>query len=74
MLSKAAQEFIAEGRKEGRDEVALGAARGLLQQFRQKFGPVPDSIQERVLSATVAELERWLGRVIPAKSLEDVFS
>ncbi len=78
VLSKAAREFIAEGkkegRKEGRDEVALGVARALLQQFRQKFGPVPEGVEERVRSATPAELERWLGRVIPARSIEDVFS
>jgi hypothetical protein len=78
VLSKAAREFIAEGkkegRKEGRDEAALGIARGFLQLLGQKFGPLPYGTEERVLSATIGELERWLGRVIPARSIEEVFS
>jgi predicted transposase YdaD len=54
-------------REEGRAE---GRAKALLQLLDQRFGPLPGDVTERVLRASVQELEVWTGRVLSAASLE----
>ena len=56
---------LAEGRVEGE-------ARFFLFALRQKFGPLPPSIEQRVQSATSNQLENWLARILTAKTLDDV--
>ena len=46
----------------------------LRRQLAQRFGDLPARVEERIERAETDELERWLDRVIPAESLEAVFS
>jgi hypothetical protein len=63
----------AEGRAEGKAEgQAEGSARLLLKLLQRKFGPLPESVIERVQSAEIEELDRWGERILSAQSLEDV--
>lgn len=63
-----------EGRAEGRAEGQRSMLRSmLLDQLGQRFGPLPDAIRARIEAAEVQELQRWGKRVIPARSLAEVF-
>jgi predicted transposase/invertase (TIGR01784 family) len=59
----------AKGRAEGE---AKGRAEMLLKQLAVKFGPVSEDVSQRVRSASLEELERWVELVLTASSLEDV--
>jgi hypothetical protein len=39
----------------------------------QRFGPLPDGVEQRLHAATVQDLERWADRVLDAQSLDEVF-
>ncbi|HEU4408358.1 MAG TPA: hypothetical protein VFS43_24050 [Polyangiaceae bacterium] len=61
--------------KFGEDQGLLkGEAKALLKLLAQRFGPVSEAIEKRVRSASEAELDRWLERVLTAASLEGVFA
>ena len=60
-----------EGMSKGRAE---GEARFFLFALRQKFGPLPPSIEQRVQSATSNQLENWLARSLTANTLDDVLN
>ncbi|MFO0570829.1 MAG: DUF4351 domain-containing protein, partial [Polyangiaceae bacterium] len=66
-----AQILTAAARAEGKAE---GKADVLLRQLRLKFGPLPESAEARVRSAAVADLDRWVDRVITATTLESVLA
>jgi predicted transposase YdaD len=59
----------AKGRAEGRAE---GAATVLVRQLTRRFGPIPDTVRERIDTATLAQLEAWSDRVLDASTLDDV--
>jgi Putative transposase, YhgA-like/Domain of unknown function (DUF4351) len=61
----------AEGKAEGE---ARGRAELLIKQLGSKFGPLSESITERVTRASVEELDLWALSVLEAKSLDEVFS
>ncbi|MEZ6184144.1 MAG: Rpn family recombination-promoting nuclease/putative transposase [Planctomycetota bacterium] len=63
----AADQLRAQGRTEGK----RGA---LLQLLREGFAPLPPEVEQRVASASESELVAWTGRVLRAKSLDDVFA
>ena len=60
-----------EGRKEGRKE---GEMIVLERQLTRRFGPLPESLQVRLHSATTEQLEHWADQILEAARLEDVFS
>ena len=60
-----------EGRKEGREE---GVRIMLHRLLEQKFGPIPESALEKIDSAAYEQLERWTGRIIGSKSLQQILS
>lgn len=62
--------LIQQGLERG---IAQGQAVLLLRQLSFKFGPLPAEIDERVRTATSAELERWAERVLSAATLDAVF-
>lgn len=63
-------EGLAEGRQEGLKE---GQASILHSLLNRKFGPLPDSIQQRLKSATSDQLEAWSLNLLDAESLNEVF-
>jgi Putative transposase, YhgA-like len=63
-------EGLAEGLAEGEAEAM---ARILLRQLEQRFGPLPEQIPARVHDAPVAQIERWIDRVIVAPDLDTIF-
>lgn len=73
------QRIRLESRKLGE---ALGEAKGeakakaqtLLRQLQRRFGSLGDPLTARVQSANVLDLDRWLDRILDAKSVEDVFA
>jgi predicted transposase/invertase (TIGR01784 family) len=56
-------------RAEGRTEHAQDT---LLTQLEIKFGPLAPNTRARILAAKGAELDRWLGRVVTAGSLDEL--
>jgi predicted transposase YdaD len=77
MVSKAAEEYMAQGRAEGLSEGRTEAtrqteARILLRLLETKFGSLPSPLRSRVLQASLSELELWLERVLSASSIEEV--
>ena len=64
---------LTEGEEKGREKGRVeGEARFFLYALRQKFGPLPPSIEQRVQSATSNQLERWITRILTANTLEEV--
>ncbi|MBF0179694.1 MAG: Rpn family recombination-promoting nuclease/putative transposase [Magnetococcales bacterium] len=63
-----------EGEKRGelRGE-RKGRADTLLQLLQTRFGPVPESVRQRVASAEMDELTVWLGDIFKADSLQALF-
>jgi hypothetical protein len=64
------RQYLAEGRAEGE---AKGRAEALLLLAEQRFGPLPAALRERIQSADAAAIERRLGRLLDATSLEMLF-
>ncbi|MFZ5892446.1 MAG: Rpn family recombination-promoting nuclease/putative transposase [Myxococcota bacterium] len=65
------REGRAEGELKGR---AAERVEMLLEVLSSRFGALPDSVRERVRSATLDELRAWTSRVLEAASLEAVFA
>lgn len=63
-------EGLTEGRKEGLHE---GQATMLRNQLTHRFGPLPDSIQQRLDKASSEQLEAWALNLLDAESLGEVF-
>jgi predicted transposase/invertase (TIGR01784 family) len=74
-----AERLIQEGHQRGRAEgLAEGLTKGqatvLVRLLTLKFGPLPDDLQARIASAPIEELDRWVERVLAARTLRDVFA
>lgn len=52
--------------------IEKGEARLLRKMLKLKFGPLPREIDEQVLNADTAQIEKWSERVFQAKTLDDV--
>lgn len=52
----------------------MGQQAVFLRLLRRKFGELPDSLVARVEGADTASLERWVDRLLPARSVEEVFA
>ena len=63
-------QWHAEGKAEGKVE---GKAETLLALLSRRFGQPSEAARERVAAARPEDLERWLERILDAKSLEEVF-
>lgn len=69
-LKLAREEGLAEGLQDG---LQKGQSTVLLRQLERRFGPLPESLHERVAHAGETELLAWSDRVLDAGSLDDVF-
>jgi predicted transposase YdaD len=68
-----AQQLVEQGRVEGRVEGrAEGRAEVLLLQLSNRFGAVDAASEERVRTATSADLDRWAVRILGAQTLEEI--
>ena len=74
-MARGRAEGMAEGKVEG---MAQGRAKGkaemLLRLLQKRFEPVPETVQRRVLGASVEELEAWADAVLDASSIDGVLS
>jgi hypothetical protein len=61
-----------EARGEARGETA-GMAKIVLRLLDHRFGPLSDSVRERLTTASKEQLEQWADRVPDARQLSDVF-
>ena len=68
-LRRLYEKGLTEGEEKGLEK---GEARFLLLTLRQKFGPVPDSVDARIGSATSTQLEAWMKRALTATSLDNL--
>mgnify|MGYP003353607712 CR=1 FL=1 len=56
-------------------EVKVEAKIEMLQrQLAQRFGPLPQDVAKKIRGARLADLDRWLLRVLDASSLQSVFT
>jgi predicted transposase YdaD len=70
-----AERLRREGMEQGMATGELqGRAATLQRQLARRFGPLPASIEARLRSASIAELELWTDRVLDAGSLDAVFA
>jgi hypothetical protein len=72
------RQYLAEGRAEGEargkaEGLAEGKANALILLAEQRFGPLPQTLRDRVEHADAAAIETWLGRLLAATSLESLF-
>ena len=74
-----AERLRAEGRNEGRTEGRIegkieGKQQSLLRLATQRFGKVPEAARQRVGAATEADLDRWMDRLLVARSIADLLN
>ncbi|HEX9171505.1 MAG TPA: DUF4351 domain-containing protein [Telluria sp.] len=70
-LERGRAEGRAEGLEEGRQK---GKTEFLVTLLERRFGPLPLTIANRVMSATPAELEAWSGAILDAPTLDALFA
>jgi len=66
MMGTIAEKWLQEGMQKGE-------ANTLARLLERRFGAVPDSVRERVATASLERLDTWLDAVIDAESLDEVF-
>ena len=65
---------VRQGKQEGINEgMQQGIATIVALQLQQRFGSVPDWAQERLNTASAEQLTQWLGSILTAKSMEELF-
>ena len=63
-----------QGLVQGLDKgVRVGRMIALHGQLMMRFGRLPEAADRRVLSASPDEIDDWLGKVLYAEKLDDVF-
>lgn len=63
-----------QGLVQGLDKgVRVGRMIALHGQLMMRFGRLPEAADRRVLSASPDEIDDWLGKVLTAEKLDDVF-
>src|SRR5512140_3669316 len=72
----AGQQLIEQGRQEGRKEGRQqGFQEVLLRQLRQRFGDQVDTqVEQRIVTASVEQIETWSMRVLSAATLAELFA
>ena len=66
-LQKGIQQGIQQGRQKGEAEL-------LLRQLQRKFGPLSESLRQRIEGADTDTLLLWAERVLTAETLQEVFT
>ena len=58
-----------QGMQQGKREEAAAI---VAKQLTKRFGPLPESVRERMAQATLEQLDEWAERLLDAPSLEAV--
>lgn len=70
-----ARKYVAEGRREGRDQGLVEGQRAIvLRLLTRRFQPLPPEALARIEKADAATLETWADRLLSAESLDEVWS
>ncbi|MBK8095807.1 MAG: Rpn family recombination-promoting nuclease/putative transposase [Planctomycetes bacterium] len=70
-IMSTAERLRAEGRTEGKIE---GKQQSLLRLATQRFGKVPEAARQRVSAASEADLDRWMDRLLAARSIAELLA
>ena len=70
-LDRGLKKGLEQGLEQGREEAMRQVLAGLLAQ---RFGSLPEDASVRIARADTATLVRWVSRVLPAASLDDVLA
>ena len=65
------EEGIRRGRRQGKAE---GRVEMLLHQLRVRFGNVPQPAEQRLRTASIAQLDAWAERILTANRLDELFT
>ena len=71
LIEQGKAEGLAAGKAEG---LAAGKAEDLTHLLTRRFGPLPETVTNRITWGSLADLERWFDPAIDASSLEAVFT
>lgn len=68
------QQGIQQGIEQGIEQgIQKGERLVLTRQLAQRFGELPQWVSSRLEQASLTEVETWLGRILEAKTLEEIF-
>ena len=70
-LRKGLQTGLQRGLQRGRTE---GRVETLMLQMGRRFGPVGDSVRDRIAGASADQLDAWLVSVLDAASVEEMLA
>lgn len=70
-LKKGLKQGRAQGLEQGRKE---GAAALLERQLTRRFGPLPQTVRDKLAKASEAQLGAWSDALLEAQSLKQVFA
>ena len=78
MIQRARDEGMRVGRDEGmrvgRDQgMRQGRVEMLEQQLTRRFGPLARAVSDRPHQGSATDLEAWAGRLLDARTVDDVF-
>ena len=74
MLEQTIERWFEDATMKGvRQGEQKGFARAVALQLQLRFGPVPEWAQERLGAASEEQLIQWLGSILTAKSIDDLF-
>ena len=69
--TKGLQKGMQQGIQEGMNQ---GFAKAVALQLQMRFGPVPPWAQDRLSMANEEQLTQWLGVILTAKSMDELFA
>ena len=71
LMPTLAEQWFTQGQQQGQQQ---GQAALLMRQLELRFGPLPETIRERIQAAEPATLLLWGERVLTARHLDEVFN
>ena len=75
LLEQGSEQGFAKGLAAGEAKgLAAGKAEDLTHLLTRRFGPLPETVTNRITWGSLADLERWFDAAIDASSLEAVFT
>ena len=77
-LEKGLEKGIERGIEKGIEKGELiGEAKTLKKTLKKmlalKFGPLPDWVEKQIVQADAAQLDQWIGNLLDASNLEEIF-